>query len=32
MGDYSGSKADPLVAYRFDGEHEIENSHFVTSD
>ena len=30
--DYSAGKAGPLVAYRFDGEHEIENSHFVTSD
>ena len=30
--DYSAGKNGPLVAYRFDGENEIDNSHFVTSD
>jgi hypothetical protein len=29
--DYSAGKSGPLVAYRFDGEHEVNNSHFVTS-
>lgn len=29
--DYSAGKNGPLVAYRFDGEHEIDNRHFVTS-
>ena len=29
--DYSAGKHGPLVAYRFDGEPEIDNSHFVSS-
>lgn len=30
--DYSAGQAGPLVAYRFDGEPEIDNSHFVSSN